>query len=273
MKFANSVPPNVNNAVYMILEDFCTTAYRTMNLAIDKYSLDVESGDQANPCKFQACSEFSECLVNHWSGEAECRCHPGYLSVEELPCQSLCDLKPNFCLNDGKCDIMPGQGAICRCRVGENWWYRGEHCEEFVSEPFVIGITVASVAGFLFILSAVLFFLIKNFQAHYIRRESERTFRQPDGLSSIENAVKYNPVYESHLDDLERYEGPYPQRPFYSYASGEMIGGLSREEIRQMYESSELSREEIQERMRILELYANDPEFVAFVREHQMEEL
>lgn len=27
---------------------------------------------------------------------------------------------------------------------------------------------------------------------------------------------------------------------------------------------------EIQERMRILELYASDPEFVAFVREHQM---
>lgn len=45
MKFSKSVPPNVNNAVYMILEDFCTTAYQTMNLAIDKYSLDVESGD------------------------------------------------------------------------------------------------------------------------------------------------------------------------------------------------------------------------------------
>lgn len=45
MKFSKSVPPNVNNAVYMILEDFCTTAYQTMNLAIDKYSLDVESGN------------------------------------------------------------------------------------------------------------------------------------------------------------------------------------------------------------------------------------
>lgn len=45
VKFAKSVPRNVNNAVYMILEDFCTTAYQTMNLAIDKYSLDVESGN------------------------------------------------------------------------------------------------------------------------------------------------------------------------------------------------------------------------------------
>lgn len=46
MKFAESVPLNVNSAVYMILEDFCTTAYQTMNLAIDKYSLDVESGNE-----------------------------------------------------------------------------------------------------------------------------------------------------------------------------------------------------------------------------------
>nr|XP_055115815.1 interphotoreceptor matrix proteoglycan 2 [Symphalangus syndactylus] len=277
MKFANSVPPNVNNAVYMILEDFCTTAYNTMNLAIDKYSLDVESGDEANPCKFQACNEFSECLVNPWSGEAKCRCFPGYLSVEERPCQSLCDLKPDFCLNDGKCDIMPGHGAICRCRVGENWWYRGKHCEEFVSEPVIIAITIASVVGLLVIFSAIIYFFIRTLQAHHDRSQRERPFsgfsRQPDSLSSIENAVKYNPVYESHRAGCEKYEGPYPQHPFYSSASGDMIGGLSREEIRQMYESSELSREEIQERMRVLELYANDPEFAAFVREQQVEEL
>ncbi|XP_017359843.1 interphotoreceptor matrix proteoglycan 2 [Cebus imitator] len=277
MKFASSVPPNINNAVYMILEDFCTTAYHTMNLAIDKYSLDVESGDEANPCKFQACNEFSECLVNPWSGEAKCRCFPGYLSVEERPCQSLCDLQPDFCLNDGKCDIMPGHGAICRCRVGENWWYRGEHCEEFVSEPVVIGITIASVVGLLVIFSAVTYFFIRTLQAHHDRSERESPFsgssRQPDSLSSIENAVKYNPVYESHGAGCEKYERPYPQHPFYSSASGEMIGGLSREEIRQMYESSELSREEIQERLKVLELYANDPEFAAFVREQQVEEL
>ncbi|XP_076973692.1 interphotoreceptor matrix proteoglycan 2 [Tamandua tetradactyla] len=276
MKFAKSVPTNINSAVYMILEDFCITAYQTMNLAIDKYSLDVESGDQANPCKFQACNEFSECLVNPWSGEAECKCYPGYLSVEELPCQSLCNLHPDFCLNDGKCDIIPGHGAICRCRVGENWWYRGEHCEEFVSEPLVIGITIASVVGLLLVSSVVIFFLTRTFQAQYTRRERERPFSgsssQPETLLSIENAVKYNPVYKSYTAGCEQYKGPYPQHSVYSSASGEVIGGLSREEIRQMYESSGLSREEIQERMRILELYANDPEFIAFVKEHQMME-
>ncbi|KAM8770664.1 interphotoreceptor matrix proteoglycan 2 isoform 2-T2 [Rhynchonycteris naso] len=276
MKFAESVPPDVNNAVYMILEDFCTTAYQTMNLAIDKYSLDVESGDQANPCKFQACNEFSECLVNPRSGEAECRCYPGYLSVEERPCQSRCDLQPDFCFNDGKCDIIPGHGAICRCRVGENWWYRGEHCEEFISEPLVIGITIASVVGLLLVCSAVIFFLVRILQAPNAQREREkplRSSRQPDSSACIEDAVKYNPTYKSHEAEIEQYEVPYLQCPFYSSSGGGVFGGLSREEIRQVYENSGLSREEIQERMRILELYANDPEFAAFVREHQMEEL
>lgn len=44
MKFGKPVPHGVTTAVYLILEDFCNTAYQTMNLAIDKYSLDVESG-------------------------------------------------------------------------------------------------------------------------------------------------------------------------------------------------------------------------------------
>lgn len=73
------------------------------------------SGDQADPCKFQACNEFAECTVNRRSGEVECVCNAGYFSVDGLPCQSICELQPDFCLNDGKCDIIPDQGAICRC--------------------------------------------------------------------------------------------------------------------------------------------------------------
>lgn len=71
-------------------------------------------GDNADPCKFQACNAFSQCMVNRWSGEAECVCDAGYLSVDGLPCQSVCDVQEDFCLNDGKCDIIAGKGAICR---------------------------------------------------------------------------------------------------------------------------------------------------------------
>ncbi|NWV00467.1 IMPG2 protein, partial [Upupa epops] len=270
MKFAKPVPRNVTNAVYMILEDFCNTAYHTMNLAIDKYSLDVESGEQADPCKFQACNEFSECLVNRWSGEAECVCNPGYLSIDGLPCNSICDLQPNFCLNDGKCDISPGQGAICRCRVGENWWYRGEHCEEYVSEPLVVGIAIASVAGFLLVASAVVFFLARTLRDQYTKSDTEESQGQGDSLSSIENAVKYNPMYESDTTGYSHYYRRYPQLTSYSSTSADTSTDYSSEEIRHIYENSELTKEEIQDRIRIIELYAKDRQFAEFVRQHQM---
>lgn len=64
-----------------------------------------------------------------------------------------------------------------RCRVGSNWWYRGQHCEEFVSEPFVIGITIASVVSLLLVASAVVFFLVKMLQAQNVRRERQRPTR------------------------------------------------------------------------------------------------
>ncbi|XP_066444808.1 interphotoreceptor matrix proteoglycan 2 [Eleutherodactylus coqui] len=272
MKFAKPVPRNVTNAVYIILEDFCNTAYQTMNLAIDKYSLDVESGDVADPCKFQACNEYSECLINKWSGEGECVCNPGYVSVDGLPCLSICDLEIDFCMNDGKCDIIPGQGAICRCRVGENWWYRGEHCEEYVSEPLVVGIAIASVAGFLLVASAVIFFLARTLRVQNTKTDSEESGgRTSDSLSSIENPVKYNPMYESDITGYSHYYKRYPQLPSTSTStSPETSADFSSEEIRHIYENSELTKEEIQDRIRIIELYAKDRQFAEFVRQHQM---
>ncbi|MGH0136282.1 UNVERIFIED_CONTAM: hypothetical protein FKN15_018259 [Acipenser sinensis] len=271
MKFAKRVPRNVTNAVYIILEDFCNTAYQTMNLAIDKYSLDVESGDQADPCKFQACNEFSQCSVNRWSGEAECVCNAGYFSVDGLPCQSICELQQDFCLNDGKCDIIPGQGAICRCRVGENWWYRGEHCEEYVSEPLVVGIAIASVAGFLLVASAVIFFLSRTLRDQYSKNDIEEPVRFGDSLASMEKAVKYNPMYESDTTtSYSHYYRRYPHIPSYSSTSADASTDFSSEEIRHIYEHSELTKEEIQNRIRIIELYTKDQQFAEFVRQHQM---
>ncbi|XP_054871570.1 interphotoreceptor matrix proteoglycan 2 isoform X2 [Amphiprion ocellaris] len=270
MKFGRPVAQGVTTTVYLILEDFCNTAYQTMNLAIDKYSLDVESGDQADPCKFQACNEYAECKVNKWSGEAECVCNAGYFSVDGLPCQSICELQTDFCLNDGKCDIIPGQGAICRCRVGENWWYRGEHCEEYVSEPLVVGIAIASVAGFLLVASGVIFFLARTLRDQYDKDESEDPIRRAESLPSLERATKYNPMYESEATTgYSHYYRRYPEAPVYSSASAEASTDFSSDEIRHIYENSELTKEEIQDRIRIIELYAKDRQFADFIRHHQ----
>lgn len=83
-------------------------------------SLLVFVADHADPCKFLACNEFSRCVVNSWTNEAECLCDPGYSTVDGLPCQSTCTLQPNYCLNGGLCEIIPGHGATCRYSK-HNW--------------------------------------------------------------------------------------------------------------------------------------------------------
>uniref|UniRef100_A0A3P9D6N3 Interphotoreceptor matrix proteoglycan 1 n=1 Tax=Maylandia zebra TaxID=106582 RepID=A0A3P9D6N3_9CICH len=113
MKFTKSVPYNITEAVHCILEEFCTAAAKKLHIQIDTHSLDIEPADQADPCKFQACGEFSRCVVNAWTKEAECQCQLGFVSVDGLPCQSLCVLQPNYC-QGGECRIVPGYGAVCR---------------------------------------------------------------------------------------------------------------------------------------------------------------
>ncbi|KAM6138727.1 interphotoreceptor matrix proteoglycan 1 [Phoenicopterus ruber ruber] len=114
MKFARTVPYNITEAVHCVLEDFCDAAAQRLNLEIDSYSLDIEPADQADPCKFMACDEFSECVMNEWTKEADCLCKPGYASQDGLPCRSLCEAEPHLCVNGGKCELVPGRGAVCR---------------------------------------------------------------------------------------------------------------------------------------------------------------
>ncbi|XP_075333050.1 interphotoreceptor matrix proteoglycan 2-like [Odontesthes bonariensis] len=276
MRFGKPVPKGVTNVVYLILEDFANNAYQTMNLAIDKYSLDVESGDRADPCKFQACNEFSRCMVNKWSGEVECVCDAGYLSVDGLPCQSICDVQHDFCLNDGKCDILPGKGAICRCRVGENWWYRGEHCEEYVSEPLVVGIAIASVAGFLVVAAGIIFFLARTLREQYDGEDTEDPLRRGESVPDLQDTAKFNPMFDSDpvgAQYYRHYDGSVPQNhQCCDYAAPPLhaSGDPNSEEIRNIYQNTTLTKEEVQERLRIIELCSRDQHFADFVRQTQV---
>lgn len=69
------------------------------------------------------------------------------------------------------------------------------------------------------------------------------SYRQGDSLSSIENAVKYNPMYESDATGYNHYYRRYPQLTSYSSTSNETSTEYSSEEIRHIYEHSELTKE------------------------------
>ncbi|XP_017260232.1 interphotoreceptor matrix proteoglycan 2-like [Kryptolebias marmoratus] len=214
-------------------------------------------------------------MVNQWSGEAECVCDPGYLSVDGLPCQSVCDVQHDFCLNDGKCDIIPDKGAICRCRVGENWWYRGEHCEEYVSEPLVVGIAMASVVGFLLVAGGIIFFLARTLREQYDDEDTEDPLRRGESVPSLRRATKFNPMFENDPVSAQyyrRYDDSLP--PYYHCCDSALpqygSKDLSDEEIQNIYQNTTLTKEEIQERLRIIELCSRDQRFADFMRQTQV---
>ncbi|XP_051955063.1 interphotoreceptor matrix proteoglycan 1 [Xyrauchen texanus] len=156
MKFAKSVPYNITQAVQGVLEDFCDAAAQRLDIKIDSHSLDIEPADEADPCKFLACNEFSKCVVNRWTKEAQCLCEPGYVTLNGLPCQSLCVVQPDFCLNGGKCEILPGHGAACRCPVGKFWHFIGERCAELVVLPLDPFLSLVCLVGALAFLYAII---------------------------------------------------------------------------------------------------------------------
>ncbi|XP_056104136.1 interphotoreceptor matrix proteoglycan 1 [Rhinichthys klamathensis goyatoka] len=159
VKFAKSVPYNITQAVQHVLEEFCDAAAQGLDIEIDSHSLDIEPADQGDPCKFLACNEFSKCVVNFWTKEAQCLCDPGYVTLEGLPCQSLCVVQPDFCLNGGECEIVPGHGAACRCPVGKFWQFIGERCAELVSvsvDPFLSLVCLVGVLAFLYAIISLL---------------------------------------------------------------------------------------------------------------------
>ncbi|XP_011488621.1 interphotoreceptor matrix proteoglycan 1-like isoform X2 [Oryzias latipes] len=196
MKLDKPVPYNVTEAVHCVLEDFCSAASKRLDIEIDSRSLEVEPADQADPCKFLACNEFSRCVVNSWTNEAECLCDPGYSTLDGLPCQSTCLLQPDYCMNGGQCEIIPGHGVTCRCPVGKYWHYHGERCTELVSVPLDPSLIVTCLVGSLCLVCAIIGILI------FINKKCVKTRKAVTLVHTLapyafENTLRENPVFEN----------------------------------------------------------------------------
>ncbi|XP_068582434.1 interphotoreceptor matrix proteoglycan 1 [Cebidichthys violaceus] len=210
MKLDKPVPYNVTEAVHCVLEDFCNAASKRLDIEIDSRSLEVEQADQADPCKFLACNEFSRCVVNSWTEEAECLCDPGYSPSDGLPCESTCALQPDYCLNGGLCEIIPGHGATCRCPVGKYWHYHGERCDELVSMPVDPPLIVTCLVGSLCFVCAVIGILI-FINKKCIKTRKAVTLVHTLAPYAFENTLRVNPVFENDDGVLTQVSTlPYP---------------------------------------------------------------
>ncbi|XP_051578540.1 interphotoreceptor matrix proteoglycan 1-like isoform X1 [Myxocyprinus asiaticus] len=195
MKLAKPVPYNVTETVHCILEDFCSAASKRLDIEIDSQSVDVEA-DHSDPCKFMACNEFSRCVVNILTTEPECLCDPGYSTMNGLPCTNICDIQPEYCLNGGLCEIIPGHGATCRCPVGKFWHYHGERCNELVSVPVDPLLFIACMVGSLSVVCAVIGILI-FINKKCIRTRKTLTLVRSQSPFPFGNTMRINPVFEN----------------------------------------------------------------------------
>ncbi|XP_036810996.1 interphotoreceptor matrix proteoglycan 1 isoform X2 [Oncorhynchus mykiss] len=196
MKVEKDVPHNLTQAVHCVLEDFCNTASKRLDIEIDSRYLDIEPADQADPCKFLACNEFSQCVVNSWTQEAECLCDPGYSTTDGLPCQSICNLEEEYCFNGGLCDIIQGHGATCRCPVGKYWHYHGVRCNELVSLPVDPAIFIACLVGSLTLVCAIIGILVFINKKCFGNRKTV-TLVHTIAPYAFENTLRVNPVFEN----------------------------------------------------------------------------
>nr|XP_029544469.1 interphotoreceptor matrix proteoglycan 2-like [Oncorhynchus nerka] len=196
MKVEKDVPHNLTQAVHCVLEDFCNAASKRLDIEIDSRYLDIEPADQADPCKFLACNEFSQCVVNSWTQEAECLCDPGYSTTNGLPCQSICNLEEEYCFNGGLCDIIQGHGATCRCPVGKYWHYHGVRCNELVSLPVDPAIFIACLVGSLTLVCAIIGILVFINKKCFGNRKTV-TLVHTIAPYAFENTLRVNPVFEN----------------------------------------------------------------------------
>ncbi|XP_021099442.1 interphotoreceptor matrix proteoglycan 1 [Heterocephalus glaber] len=68
MRFAESIPYNLAEAVHGVLEDLCSIASQQLDLEIDSFSLNIKPDDPEDPCRSLACGEFAQCVKNEQTG-------------------------------------------------------------------------------------------------------------------------------------------------------------------------------------------------------------
>ncbi|KAK2843308.1 hypothetical protein Q7C36_011523 [Tachysurus vachellii] len=207
MKLSKPVVDNLTKPVHCILDNLMTS-----NAASKKKDreTDSHSADHVDPCKYMNCNEFSHCVVNMLNKEAECLCDPGYSTVDGLHCQSICNLQPNYCLNGGLCENIPGHGASCRCPSGKYWYYDGEHCSELVSVPIGPVIFVLCLMGSLTVVCAVIGLHSHSHLSMEGIMRVNPVFENDDGILTHVSSISYPTITDSGSAE------PSDQGSFYS---------------------------------------------------------
>ncbi|XP_029362496.1 flocculation protein FLO11 [Echeneis naucrates] len=120
------------------------------------------------------------------------QCPAGYRCVSppnaaNYSCSSVCHF--DYCHHHGICTHHPGQLPVCRCLVGEDFWYMGRRCDMRMTRARLVGTCLAILLIMVTVIGVLAFVAVRRYRAILIQakvdqtRSSYRRFNHFDELS------------------------------------------------------------------------------------------
>lgn len=127
----------------------------------------------------EVCSWLLQCPSGY-----ECR---SQFNSANFSCSSVCHF--DHCQHHGICTHHPGQLPICRCLVGDDFWYMGRRCDVRMTRARLVGACLAVLVIVVTIIGVLAFVAVRRYRAILIQakvdqtRSSYRRFNHFDELS------------------------------------------------------------------------------------------
>ncbi|XP_038141269.1 uncharacterized protein si:ch211-14k19.8 [Cyprinodon tularosa] len=120
------------------------------------------------------------------------QCPSGYKCVTQTSttnysCSSACHF--DYCHHHGICTHHPGQLPVCRCLVGEDFWYMGKRCDIRMTRARLIGVCLAILLIIVMAIGLLACLAVRHYRTILIQakvdqtRSSYRKFNHFDELS------------------------------------------------------------------------------------------
>ncbi|XP_068177447.1 mucin-2 isoform X2 [Antennarius striatus] len=120
------------------------------------------------------------------------QCQPGYRCVSRpgasnYSCSSICHF--DHCHHHGICTHHPGQFPVCRCLVGQDFWFMGQRCDTRMTHARLVGSCLAILLIMVTLIGVLAFVAVRRYRAVLIQakvdqtRSSYRRFNHFDELS------------------------------------------------------------------------------------------
>ncbi|XP_056229032.1 mucin-2 isoform X2 [Seriola aureovittata] len=120
------------------------------------------------------------------------QCPAGYKCLSQpgaanYSCSSVCHF--DYCHHHGICTHHTGQLPVCRCLVGEDFWYMGQRCDVRMTRARLVGACLAILLVMVTVIGVLAFVAVRRYRAVLIQakvdqtRSSYRRFNHFDELS------------------------------------------------------------------------------------------